>query len=130
MEEIKFTPVGEVAANPAYDFNTPLSRLKSDTSRLIISDEYRDALLHIGECKYLDVVFYFNRLKGEAVPLSGQTHSGLERGVFASRSPRRPNLIGVTTVKLLEINGNELVVEGLDALDGTPVLDIKSSSGS
>jgi tRNA-Thr(GGU) m(6)t(6)A37 methyltransferase TsaA len=46
-------------------------------------------------------------------------------GVFASRSPNRPNPIGVTKVKLLEVRGNILVVKGLDALNGTPVLDIK-----
>jgi tRNA (adenine37-N6)-methyltransferase len=47
------------------------------------------------------------------------------RGVFAVRSPRRPNPIGLTTVKLLHIEGNTLTVAGLDAWDGTPVLDIK-----
>ena len=46
-------------------------------------------------------------------------------GLFATRSPRRPNPIGVTTVRLLERRGNVLRVLGLDALDGTPVLDIK-----
>jgi tRNA (Thr-GGU) A37 N-methylase len=46
-------------------------------------------------------------------------------GVFASCSPRRPGAIGVTTVRLLRRDGNELRVRGLDALDGTPVLDLK-----
>ena len=48
-----------------------------------------------------------------------------KRGVFALRSPMRPNPIGLTKVKLVERKGNTLVVEGLDAFDGTPVLDIK-----
>jgi len=47
------------------------------------------------------------------------------RGVFTIRSPHRPNPIGVTAVKVLEVREGELVVEGLDAWDGTPVLDIK-----
>jgi len=46
-------------------------------------------------------------------------------GVFASRSPNRPNRIGKTTVRLLESRGNILRVKGLDALDGAPVIDIK-----
>ncbi len=46
-------------------------------------------------------------------------------GVFASRSPYRPNPIGQKLARLLEVSGNTLRVEGLDALDGTPVLDIK-----
>jgi len=47
------------------------------------------------------------------------------QGVFATRTPNRPNPIGVTIVKLLEMRRNVLTVEGLDALDGSPVLDIK-----
>jgi len=47
------------------------------------------------------------------------------RGVFSTRSPRRPNPIGITRVKVLKREGNVLVVEGLDAMDGSPLLDIK-----
>jgi len=49
-----------------------------------------------------------------------------ERGVFSTRSPHRPNPISLHTVELLEITGNVLRVRGMDAIDGTPVLDIKS----
>ncbi|MDR2120549.1 MAG: tRNA (N6-threonylcarbamoyladenosine(37)-N6)-methyltransferase TrmO [Tannerella sp.] len=125
MEKITFTPIGKVSANPAYDYDTPLRLLKSETSRLQIFPAYAEALLGIEECTYIDVIFYFDRLRKEAVPLTVRTASGAERGIFALRTPRRPNLIGVTTVRLLEVDGNELIVEGLDALDGTPVLDIK-----
>ncbi|MGE5189114.1 MAG: tRNA (N6-threonylcarbamoyladenosine(37)-N6)-methyltransferase TrmO, partial [Gemmatimonadota bacterium] len=48
-----------------------------------------------------------------------------ERGVFATRSPHRPNPISLNTVELLEIRGTVLRVRGMDAIDGTPVLDIK-----
>jgi formylmethanofuran dehydrogenase subunit E len=125
MEKIVFTPIGKVAANPAYDFDTPLCRLKSETSRLLIFPAYAEALFNIAECEYIDVIFYFDRLQGKTFPLAGKTSSGATRGVFASRVPMRPNPVGVTVVRLLEVNGNELTVEGLDALDGTPVLDIK-----
>jgi formylmethanofuran dehydrogenase subunit E len=125
MEEIRLAPIGKVLANPAYDFDTPLLQLKSEAARLLLFPAYEEALLNLRECEYLDVVFYFDRLRGEPFQLSYKTSSGRERGLFASRIPRRPNLIGVTTVKLLEVNGLELLVEGLDALNGTPVLDIK-----
>jgi tRNA (Thr-GGU) A37 N-methylase len=46
-------------------------------------------------------------------------------GVFASRSPTRPNKLGLTLVRLLSIKGNEVTVKGLDAFDGSPVFDIK-----
>ena len=47
------------------------------------------------------------------------------RGVFATRAPRRPNPIGLSVVKLLSINGSRLEIENVDAIDGTPLLDIK-----
>jgi tRNA-Thr(GGU) m(6)t(6)A37 methyltransferase TsaA len=55
-------------------------------------------------------------MKRDALPLVG---------IFATRSPQRPNPIGVTAVQLLEVRGNMLRVRGLDAIDGTPVLDVK-----
>ncbi|GAG46914.1 unnamed protein product [marine sediment metagenome] len=48
-----------------------------------------------------------------------------ESGIFAQRAKHRPNPIGVTTVELVNVHGNVLTVKGLDAIDGTPVLDIK-----
>ncbi|MDR0756434.1 MAG: TrmO family methyltransferase [Tannerella sp.] len=125
MIQAVFKPIGKVVSNPVYDYGTPLKILKSEPARLLVDAEYAAALLNIDNCEYLDVIFYFDRLEGKEAALSGMTRSGIERGVFASRIPCRPNLIGVTTVKLVEVNGNELIVEGLDALDGTPVLDIK-----
>jgi len=49
----------------------------------------------------------------------------VETGVFSSRSPSRPNPIGLTKVKLLDVENNKLIIDRIDALDGTPVLDIK-----
>jgi tRNA (adenine37-N6)-methyltransferase len=53
-------------------------------------------------------------------PVDGQPH-----GVFATRSPRRPNPIGLTVVEVLGRSGNRVQVRGLDMLDGTPILDLK-----
>jgi len=49
----------------------------------------------------------------------------LEIGLFASRSPQRPNPIGLSIVRVKEINGNEITISGIDAYNGTPLLDIK-----
>ncbi|OGP34070.1 MAG: tRNA (N6-threonylcarbamoyladenosine(37)-N6)-methyltransferase TrmO [Deltaproteobacteria bacterium GWC2_65_14] len=51
-----------------------------------------------------------------------------ERGIFSTRSPHRPNPVSLHTVELLEIRGNVLRVRGMDAIDGTPVIDIKPHS--
>ena len=121
METYQIKPVGIVSN----EFNDPIShhKIKEKPSAIIIDNAYTEALLNIKECDYLDIIFYFH--KSEGFQLSGKIHSGVERGVFASRSPKRPNSIGVTTVKLLECDKNYLVVEGLDAINNTPVFDIK-----
>ncbi|MDR2036956.1 MAG: TrmO family methyltransferase [Bacteroidales bacterium] len=123
MNQISFIPVGKVING--FDESTDPRIIKRTTSKIIIYPDYHEALLNIRDCGYLDIVFYFHRQENAPVSLSGTTCSGVERGVFASRSPKRPNLIGITMVKLLEVNGNELIVEGLDALNNSPVIDIK-----
>lgn len=117
--EIK--PVGIVKNNFEYPVNH--HEIKKDQSIIVVEEEYNEALSNIEFCKYLDIVFYFH--KSEKGSLSGQIHSGETRGVFASRSPRRPNSIGVTTVKFIKREGNTLYVSGLDAINGSPVIDIK-----
>ncbi len=114
-------PVGYVCN----EFNDPADhhKIKEKPSTIIIHDDFLEALLNIKECDYLDVIFWFH--KSEGYVLSGKIPSGRERGVFASRSPRRPNPIGITTVKLIECKKNILIVEGLDAINNTPVIDIK-----
>ena len=65
-----------------------------------------------------------NRTALKAIP----PHTGIEHGVFATRSPDRPNPIGICVVDFVCREGNQLFVRGLDALDGTPLLDIKPYS--
>lgn len=112
------------------DFNEPVPypQIKDKESNIVIREKYREALKNIEECEYLDVIFHFHKATEKS--LSGNIQSGETRGVFASRSPKRPNLIGVTTVKLLKRTNLSLTVSGLDAINNTPVLDIKSADTS
>ena len=121
MKPISFIPVGHVEN----EFDEPVQHhlIKSKTSRIVLDKKYKAALLKIELCTYIDIIFHFHA--SDEYQLVGKTHTGEERGIFASRSQKRPNGIGVTTVKLLELHDNILVVEGLDAIDQTPVLDIK-----
>jgi tRNA-Thr(GGU) m(6)t(6)A37 methyltransferase TsaA len=121
MKTYTVKPVGIVSN----EFNDPADhhKIKEKPSSIVINDEYGEALLNIKECEYLDIIFWFHKSTG--FTLFSKIPLGTERGVFASRSPKRPNAIGVTTVKLLECNKNKLVVEGLDAINNTPVIDIK-----
>ncbi len=97
--------------------------LRKFESTVKIQDEYADGLKEIERSKYLQVIFYFDR--SSDYNLVGPRRGGEVRGVFASRSPHRPNNLGSTVVELLSRDGSELRVKGLDAIDGTPVVDIK-----
>jgi formylmethanofuran dehydrogenase subunit E len=94
-------------------------------STIEIKEEYADGLYKIENYKELDILWYFDRSEG--YELRTTTRSGDYRGVFACCSPRRPSAIGLTRVTLIERRDNILKVTGLDALNGTPVLDIKPS---
>lgn len=126
MNTYTFSSIGFVVN----DFNDPVSyqQIKDKESKIIVSAEYREALLNIEKCEYLDIVFYFH--KADEKSLTGTIHSGEKRGVFASRSPKRTNAIGITTVKLIERDDLTLTVTGLDAINNSPVLDIKSADTS
>ncbi|MFW9987549.1 MAG: tRNA (N6-threonylcarbamoyladenosine(37)-N6)-methyltransferase TrmO [Candidatus Odinarchaeota archaeon] len=99
-------------------------KMRKETSTIIIHDKYEEGLYKIDNIEYLQVLFYFHKSEG-CTELIGPTYSGETKGVFASRSQHRPSSIGLTTVKNLGREGRELRVEGLDAIDGTPVIDIK-----
>ncbi|MEX0681146.1 MAG: tRNA (N6-threonylcarbamoyladenosine(37)-N6)-methyltransferase TrmO [Balneolales bacterium] len=106
---------------------------RNSVSTIEIHEAFVEGLFMIETCAYLDVLFYFHKSNvqpTESSSLRGRIITGEEKGVFASRSPRRPNAIGVTTVRLLGRDGNRLKVTGLDAIDGTPVVDIKASDSS
>ena len=120
MNNIPFKPIGIV--KNSFDKPTAFNEIKAQNSTIVIYDEYSEALTNIDELEYLDVVFNFHLSKSDK--LAHTTYFGDYRGVFASRSPFRPNLLGVTSVKLIARNGNQLIVEGLDALNNSPVLDI------
>ncbi len=96
-------------------------------SEVVVDEAYAGGLDGIEEFSHVIVVFHFHLSDGTAALHAhpGGREELPEVGVFATRSPRRPNPIGITTVRLLERKGNLLRVRGLDAVDGTPVLDIK-----
>lgn len=97
--------------------------IRQEISEIELLPEYAEGLQEIENCAYLDVVFAFHR--EENTDLQTRLRTGEKVGVFASRSPRRPNHLGITTVRLLGREGCRLWVTGADALDGSPVLDIK-----
>ena len=91
---------------------------------LEILPEFEPGLLDIEGFSHLIVVWVFDRAEGFEL-LATPPSDNRQHGVFATRSPQRPNPIGLTAVELLRRDGRRLYVRGVDMLDGTPILDIK-----
>ena len=98
-------------------------------STIEIFEAYEPALLDIERCTHLYVLYWQDR--GDRKTLQTRTPWGPDiHGVFSTRSPNRPNPIGLCVADFLERKGRFLKVKGLDALDGSPLLDIKPYSAS
>jgi tRNA (adenine37-N6)-methyltransferase len=118
---IELHPIGFVRS-PAHS----KQELKGAISKIEVLPEFEDGLFRLEENDNILVLFVFDRSAGFQMRLHPRNDQNqAEVGVFASRSPQRPNPIGVTRVKLIRRDANVLIVEGLDAFDGTPVIDIK-----
>lgn len=121
-EIIKMIPVGYVENDylePVYN-----EEVYNKVSKIVLKEEFTDGLYRIDDFEKVYILFYFSKSK-EFKLVQRRRYDGEISGVFASRSPYRPNGIGLTVVELLKVEGNVLHVKGLDAINGTPVLDIK-----
>jgi tRNA-Thr(GGU) m(6)t(6)A37 methyltransferase TsaA len=91
--------------------------------------ELEEGLFKLDSYRYIHVLFYCDRLDKPIQMMATPPWAGGKKvGLFASRSPRRPNPIGLSVVKIKRIEKNVIHVSGIDALDGTPLLDIKPYS--
>ena len=102
---------------------------KSRISQIIIRDELVEALEGVDGFSHLFVLFWLNQISTQKrMTLKVHPRGRMDMpllGVFATRTNLRPNPIGLTLVELLKVEGNILTVRGLDAFDGTPILDLK-----
>ncbi len=122
--KIVYESIGEVRNN--YCEPDDPKKIRNSKSQLILKEKYLPALEGLERYKHLLVVYHIDRSPGyrEKVHPMGDL-SRPERGVLATRSPCRPNPIGITVVQILGIDGTKIDVTGLDALDESPLLDIK-----
>lgn len=98
-------------------------------SVLVIDELWEPALVGLADYSHLVVLFWFDRAERATEPGELRSAEGREElppvGLFATRTPRRPNPIGLSIVRLIRQEGNRLYVTGLDAWPGTPILDLK-----
>lgn len=128
MEKFEITPIAYVrnAYKEPFGFSEMRKRMQ-EVSVIEVLEEYQEGLFKVEDEEFLNIIFYFNKSNGE-YSLICNTPMGEEKGVFVCRSPKRPNSLGTTTVKLIKREGNKLYVTGLDAIDGTPIIDIKNAN--
>jgi tRNA-Thr(GGU) m(6)t(6)A37 methyltransferase TsaA len=124
-KEAVFSPIGYVKTDAVGD----VLRDKLAISQIKLNIELVNGLSGIKDFSHLFVLYHLNQITDEQrktlkVYPRGRTDLPLT-GVFATRTMMRPNPIALTLVELLKVEGNVLTVKGLDAYDGTPVLDIK-----
>lgn len=123
--DLTLKPIGYVRSPYRARGDAPRQGRLSDTvSEIVIHDEFREGLVDVGKKTHLFVLLWFDQAD-RSVLRATPPHEGVEHGVFATRSPDRPNPVALSLVDLISCDGQVLTVRGLDALDGTPVLDIK-----
>ena len=121
--KVKIKPIG-IIRSPYKSVEEVPREYESTIGEVIVFEEYEQGLQDIEGFSHLIILWIFHKSKGYSLLVKPLYYEGL-RGVFATKHPNRPNPIGVTVVELLERKGNVLKIRGIDAVDKTPVIDIK-----
>ncbi len=126
MSDIVFHPIGVIHSPFTQQQGTPIqSALAGETAGWIdVAPAYATALQDLREFERIWVIYHLDRT-ADFKPLVTPYLDTAEHGLFATRSPARPNPIGMSVLRLRAIAGTRIDVAGIDILDGTPLLDIK-----
>lgn len=126
--EIIYSPIGIIHSSFNTETGAPRQGILMPETKgeIEIFEPYREALQTLDEFEYIIVLYHFDKVRTweSHVNPPASTHEH-DFGLFSTRSPKRPNPIGLSIVKLESINDGILHVRGVDAFEGTPVLDIK-----
>ncbi|VEF47626.1 transcriptional regulator [Bacillus freudenreichii] len=83
----------------------------------------------VGDFSHLEIIFYFDHVTDDKIQYGARHPRNNKKlpkiGIFAQRGKNRPNKLGLTTAELIQHDGRKIIVKGLDAIDGTPIVDIK-----
>lgn len=125
-EKYKFSPIGVFHTPYTPESGAPIQgRFEPDRqARIEVYEPYETCLEGLAEFKYIIVTYVFDRTTNWN-PTLLLPDGRKEKGVFATRTPLRPNPIGISIVKVDKVVGNSIYVTGIDAYDQTPILDIK-----
>ncbi|RLE34532.1 tRNA (N6-threonylcarbamoyladenosine(37)-N6)-methyltransferase TrmO [Candidatus Acetothermia bacterium] len=108
-----------------------VEQVEGEICEVVLRDEFVPGLEGLKSGQEILILFWMDRARRDVLRVHPHGNPMRPpRGVFATRSPHRPNPIGATTVELLSVQGGRLRVRGLDAWEGTPILDIKIGTGA
>ncbi len=129
-QSVHYKPIGVIRSGHTLPDETPIQPIYASGCRgsVEIFPEYAEALSDLEGFSHIYLIYHFHRA-GPAKLRVQPFLQGVEHGVFATRAPCRPNPIGISVVRLLSRRENVLEVDGMDILDGTPLLDIKPYAG-
>jgi tRNA-Thr(GGU) m(6)t(6)A37 methyltransferase TsaA len=126
MQEIRFKPIG-VVYSPFKDVKgMPIqaAAAKGAEGAVQVEPEYEVGLKDLEGFSHIILLYHFHLCQGYTLSVQPFMDDSI-RGVFATRAPQRPNAIGISVVKLLQVQGCTISVQDIDIVDGTPLLDIK-----
>ena len=126
----------EISLRPIGFVHSPLNQVIDDIfggvrCRIELDDSQfsPDCLAGLDQFSHLEIIFFLDRIKDSDISFGARHPRGRmdwpKTGIFAQRAKNRPNRLAVTVCRLVSVQGLSVVVESLDAIDGTPVLDIK-----
>jgi tRNA-Thr(GGU) m(6)t(6)A37 methyltransferase TsaA len=125
-EKITFAPIGTIRSPHTELAGMPIQPAGAQgiLGSITLDPEYQAGLKDLCGFSRIILIYAFHRSEGYSLEVIPYLDT-VPHGVFATRAPKRPNAIGLSVVRLISVNGNELIIENVDVLDGTPLLDIK-----
>jgi tRNA-Thr(GGU) m(6)t(6)A37 methyltransferase TsaA len=123
---INITPIG-IIETPFDDLKgMPIQPSGADKIQgtIIIDTEYEEGLSDLEGFSHIILLYHFHKSKGYNLMVK-PFMDDQQRGLFSTRAPRRPNPIGLSIVQLIKIENNKISIQGIDVLNGTPLIDIK-----
>jgi tRNA (adenine37-N6)-methyltransferase len=130
VDAVSLKPIGVYNCNSLYRYDLPRQPTAQDPRTGVISlfekNNFEQALTGLEDFELIWIIFLFHQNQPHWKPLVHPPRGSNKKiGVFATRAPYRPNPIGMSCVKLIQIKGRTLLIQGADLIDSTPVLDIK-----
>lgn len=131
LTTIELSPIGVVVGGRSEPVDDDWAGVESD---IVLDERFpEDATAGLDEFSHVDVIFHFDRVDPDHVNVAARHPRGRADwpavGIFAQRAKARPNRLGLTTCELIAVRGRRLRVRGLDAVDGSPVIDVKPTMG-